>query len=98
MLPSARRRVSARPPRPPKASRVEPAFDVQSFLASTGLGRRVATFRRKETVFSQGNPAKNVMYIQEGGIKLTVVNKVGKEAVVAILGPGDFIGEGCLAG
>jgi len=58
----------------------------------------VATFRRKETVFSQGNPAKNVMYIQEGGIKLTVVNKVGKEAVVAILGPGDFCGEGCLAG
>ncbi len=58
----------------------------------------MATFRRKETVFSQGDPAKHVMYIQEGGIKLKVVNKVGKEAVVAILGPGDFCGEGCLAG
>ncbi len=55
-------------------------------------------FRRKETVFAQGDPAKHVMYIQEGGVKLTVVNETGKEAVVAILGPGDFFGEGCLAG
>ena len=68
------------------------------FLDSAGLGRKVAKFRGKETVFSQGDPAKNVMYIQEGGVKLTVVNKAGKEAVVAILGPGDFFGEGCLAG
>jgi CRP/FNR family transcriptional regulator, cyclic AMP receptor protein len=68
------------------------------FLDSTGLGRKVANFRRKETVFSQGDPAKNVMYIREGGVKLTVVQETGKEAVVAILGPGDFFGEGCLAG
>jgi CRP/FNR family transcriptional regulator, cyclic AMP receptor protein len=74
------------------------AFDVQLFLDSTGLGRTVGKFRRKETVFTQGDPAKNVMYIQEGGVKLTVVNETGKEAVVAILGPGDFFGEGCLAG
>jgi len=74
------------------------AFDVQLFLDSTGLGRTVGKFRRKETVFAQGDPAKNVMYIQEGGVKLTVVNETGKEAVVAILGPGDFFGEGCLAG
>jgi CRP/FNR family cyclic AMP-dependent transcriptional regulator len=73
-------------------------FDVKSFLESTGLGRRVAKFERKETVFAQGDPAKNVMYIQKGGVKLTVVNESGKEAVVAILGPGDFFGEGCLAG
>ena len=53
---------------------------------------------KKETVFAQGDPAENVMYIQEGGVKLTVVNEPGKEAVVAILGPGDFLGEGCLAG
>jgi CRP-like cAMP-binding protein len=71
---------------------------VKLFLDSAGLGRRVAKFRGKETVFAQGNPAQSVMYIQEGGVKLTVLNEVGKEAVVAILGPGDFFGEGCLAG
>ena len=71
---------------------------MKSFLESTGLGRKVRKFRGKETVFAQGDPAKNVMYIQEGGVKLTVVNESGKEAVVAILGPGDFFGEGCLAG
>ncbi|HVB56251.1 MAG TPA: Crp/Fnr family transcriptional regulator [Candidatus Acidoferrales bacterium] len=75
-----------------------PAFDVQSFLDSAGLGRKVAKFRGKETVFAQGDPARNVMYIQDGGVKLTVVNKMGKEAVVALLKPGDFLGEGCLAG
>ena len=68
------------------------------FLDSAGLGRKVSKFREKRTVFTQGNPAKNVMYIQEGGVKLTVVNETGKEAVVAILGPGDFFGEGCLTG
>ncbi|HWY42927.1 MAG TPA: Crp/Fnr family transcriptional regulator [Candidatus Sulfotelmatobacter sp.] len=71
---------------------------MKSFLDSTGLGRRVARFETKETVFSQGDSAKSVLYIQEGGVKLTVVNETGKEAVVAILGPGDFLGEGCLAG
>jgi CRP/FNR family transcriptional regulator, cyclic AMP receptor protein len=75
-----------------------PVFDVKLFLDSAGLGRKIAKFRRKETVFTQGDPAIQVMYIQEGGAKLTVVNKTGKEAVVAILGPGDFLGEGCLAG
>jgi CRP/FNR family transcriptional regulator, cyclic AMP receptor protein len=74
------------------------AFDAQSFLDSVGVGRNVHKFRAKETVFAQGDPAKQVMYIQEGGVKLTVVNETGKEAVVAILGPGDFFGEGCLAG
>jgi CRP/FNR family transcriptional regulator, cyclic AMP receptor protein len=75
-----------------------PVFDAQAFLDSAGLGRVVRKFRGKETVFAQGQPAKNVMYIREGGIRLTVVNETGKEAVVAILGPGDFFGEGCLAG
>ncbi len=68
------------------------------FLDSVGLGRRVDKFRAKETIFSQGDPARNVLYIQDGGVKLTVVNTTGKEAVVAILGPGDFVGEACLAG
>jgi len=81
-----------------KTSLRSPAFDVRLFLDSAGLGRKVGKFRGKEAVFLQGDPAKNVMYIQEGGVKLTVVNETGKEAVVAILGPGDFFGEGCLAG
>jgi CRP/FNR family cyclic AMP-dependent transcriptional regulator len=71
---------------------------VKLFLDSAGLGRGVAKFEAKEIVFSQGDPARNVMYLQEGGVKLTVVNEAGKEAVVAILGPGDFFAEGCLAG
>jgi CRP/FNR family cyclic AMP-dependent transcriptional regulator len=73
-------------------------FDVQSFLESAGLRRRINKFRGKETIFAQGDAATNVMYIQQGGVKLTVVNVAGKEAVLAILGPGDFVGEGCLAG
>src|ERR1700687_6219756 len=73
------------------------AFDAQSFLDSAGISRRIAEFPRKATIFAQGDPAKTVMYIQQGTVKLTVVNEVGKEAVVAVLGPGDFFGEGCLA-
>jgi CRP-like cAMP-binding protein len=78
--------------------KVKHAFDAQAFLDSAGLGRKVEKFRRKETVLAQGDPAKYVMYIQEGGVKLTVVNGTGKEAVLTILGPGDFFGEGCLTG
>ena len=83
---------------PKKAKLKKLGFDVKLFLDSTGLGRKVGKFRAKETVFAQGDPAKNVMYIQDGGVKLTVVNTSGREAVIAILGPGDFFGEGCLAG
>jgi CRP/FNR family cyclic AMP-dependent transcriptional regulator len=74
------------------------AFDAQAFLDSTGVARKVKEFKKAELVYSQGDTAQSVMYIQEGGVKLTVVNEVGKEAVVAILVPGDFLGEGCLAG
>jgi CRP/FNR family cyclic AMP-dependent transcriptional regulator len=73
-------------------------FNSQDFLDSAGVARKVTEFRRKETIFAQGDPAQNVMYIQKGGVRLSVLNEVGKEAVVAILGPGDFFGEGCLAG
>ncbi len=89
--------TKVRPP-PRKANSKSPAFDVKLFLDSAGVGRRVVKFRAKDIAFAQGDPAKNVLYIQEGGVKLTVVSKTGKEAVVAILGPGDFFGEGCLAG
>jgi CRP-like cAMP-binding protein len=99
MVYSAPRRVPVKVPRSAKkAISRSHAFDVRLFLDSAGLGRKVGKFKAKETVFGQGDPAKNVMYIQEGGVKLTVVNETGKEAVVAILGPGDFFGEGCLAG
>jgi len=70
----------------------EAAFDAQLFLQSNGLGRTIAKFRSKETIYSQDDSAKNVIYIQEGGVKLTVINSAGKEAVVEILGPGDFFG------
>jgi CRP-like cAMP-binding protein len=92
-------RVSARVrPSLKKSDPQNRVFDVKLFLDSAGLGRVVRKFRGNETVLAQGAPAQNVMYIQEGGVKLSVVNEVGKEAVVAILGPGDFFGEGCLAG
>src|ERR1700674_4196388 len=93
------RRVSVKAPRSTKkANARSPAFNVELFLDSAGLRRTVDKFRGKETVFAQGDPAKDVMYIQEGGVKLSVVNETGKEAVVAILGQGDFLGGGCLAG
>src|ERR1700683_1957656 len=75
-----------------------PAFDAQAFLDSAGVARKVREFKKKETIFSQGDPAKNVLYIQKGSVGRSVGNENGKEAVVAILGPGDFFGEGCLAG
>lgn len=99
MASSSVRSVSVKVVRFPKKARSKNlGFDVKLFLDSTGLGRKVGKFRAKETVFAQGDPAKNVMYIQEGGVKLSVVNTSGREAVIAILGPGDFFGEGCLAG
>src|ERR1700728_1951900 len=73
-------------------------FNAQNFLDSAGVARKVAEFAKKQAVFSQGDPAKTVLYIQKGAVRLSVVNETGKEAVVAVLGPGDFFGEGCLAG
>ena len=73
-------------------------FDVQAFLDSAGLSRKVIEYRRSQKIYTQGDPATSVMYIQEGGVKLSVLNDVGKEAVLAILGPDDFFGEGGLAG
>ena len=79
-------------------SKRNPAFNAQAFLDSAGLARKVMEYGRSEKVYTQGEPAENVLYIQKGGIKLSVVNEVGKEAVVAMLGPGDFFGEGGMAG
>src|SRR5580692_11749350 len=73
-------------------------FDAQAFLDSAGVARRVREFKKTEVVYSQGDAATGVIYLQKGNVRLSVVSEGGKEAVVAILGPGDFFGEGCLAG
>jgi len=73
-------------------------FDPKVFLDTAGAARKVVEFKNAEVVYSQGDAATSIMYLQSGRIKLSVVNEVGKEAVVAILEPGDFFGEGCLAG
>lgn len=73
------------------------ALGAHVFLESAGQAGKIVEFPRKSVIFAQGVPAKTVMYIQQGAVKLSVVNEVGKEAVVATLGPGDFFGEGCLA-
>jgi CRP/FNR family cyclic AMP-dependent transcriptional regulator len=75
-----------------------PSFDLEDFLSSAGVARRVTEFRRKQRIFSQGDPADQVFYVQEGAVRLSVVSAAGKEAVVGTMGPSDFFGEGCLAG
>jgi CRP-like cAMP-binding protein len=74
------------------------SFDAEAFLETTGIARRIVEYRRSETIFAQGDPCESVLYIQAGGVKLSVLSKTGREAVVAMLGRGDFFGEGCLAG
>jgi CRP/FNR family transcriptional regulator, cyclic AMP receptor protein len=73
-------------------------FDPKLFLAKVGEGRTIAKYRKNQVVFSQGDRADAIFYIQEGKVKLTVVSNAGKEAVIGILTPGNFLGEGCLAG
>jgi CRP/FNR family cyclic AMP-dependent transcriptional regulator len=73
-------------------------FNVQAFLDSAGVARTIVEFQTKDVIFSQGDIGKDVMYIQKGAVKLSVVSKTGKEAIVAMLKPGDFVGEGALAG
>ena len=75
-----------------------PPFDVRAFLDSAGISRRIARYARASVVFAQGGPANSVFYIQQGGVKLSVLSRGGREAIVATLAPGDFFGEGCLAG
>ena len=75
----------------------KPTFDAAAFLMSAGLGRRIVQLEPKETFFSQGDPADSVFYLQKGRAKITVVSKAGKEATIAILSAGDFVGEGALA-
>jgi CRP-like cAMP-binding protein len=74
------------------------AFDAHAFLNSDSVAKKVVRYESKETVFTQGDPATGVLYIQRGVVKLVVVNETGKEVVVMMLGQGDFFGDGCLAG
>jgi len=85
--------MARKPPSTPPDS-----FDVQAFLKSAGVSARTVRFATGALVFSQGAQANSVFYVQEGGAKLAVLSSAGKEAVVAMLGPSDFFGEGCLAG
>ena len=78
-------------------SKKKGTFNTQAFLDTAGLARKIKQLKGAEVVYSQGDAAKSVMYLQEGRVKLSVVSEIGKEAVVAILEPGDFFGEGCLA-
>jgi CRP/FNR family cyclic AMP-dependent transcriptional regulator len=73
------------------------SFNPQVYLDSVGVSRKVGEFRKKQTIFAQGDSADKVMYVQKGSVKFTVVNESGKEAVVAIFGTGDFFGEGAIA-
>src|SRR4030081_3079560 len=80
-----------------KAKKAE-SFGVQQYLSNAGVSRRIAKFKKRQVIFSQDDPCDDVLYIQSGNAKLTIVNPQGKEAVLAIVGPGDFLGEGCIIG
>jgi CRP/FNR family transcriptional regulator, cyclic AMP receptor protein len=72
-------------------------FDPETFLATAGIGRKLMNVARKEVLFTQGEPANTIFYIQQGRLKLSVVSKRGKEATIALLGAGEFVGESCIA-
>jgi CRP/FNR family transcriptional regulator, cyclic AMP receptor protein len=74
------------------------AFDLQAFLESAGVAKTLVTYPRGAAIFTQGSPAEDVLYIRRGDVKLSVISSAGREAVVGMLGPGEFFGEGCLAG
>jgi CRP/FNR family cyclic AMP-dependent transcriptional regulator len=73
-------------------------FSAQTFLDSAGIARKIVEYRRTEVIFTQGDLCEHVLYIQKGGVKLSLLSKTGRQAVVAMLGPDEFFGEGCLAG
>src|SRR6201982_3807224 len=89
--------LNMKPNKQKKNGKVD-SFDPQVFLDTAGVARKVAEFRRGESIYSQGELAESVMYVQKGGVKLSVVNGSGREAGVAMFGRSDFFGEGCMAG
>jgi CRP-like cAMP-binding protein len=84
--------------RKPSIRAASPPFNAQAFLDSAGVAKTVVEFEQGDAIFTQGDLCEHVMYLRKGAVKLSVLSKTGKEAVVAMLGPGDFFGEGCLAG
>jgi CRP/FNR family transcriptional regulator, cyclic AMP receptor protein len=86
------------PPRKKNAKTAGLAFDAQSFLDSAGISKKIVEYRPLATIFSQGDPSDTILYIQKGAVRLSVLSHAGKEAIVGMLGPGDFLGEGALAG
>jgi CRP/FNR family transcriptional regulator, cyclic AMP receptor protein len=89
---------SVPPKTPPLLPQVRRPFDVEAYLESRSPAGKVVKYRRGAVIFSQGDPGRDVRYLQKGGVKVSVLSRIGKEAVVAMLGPGDFFGEGALAG
>ena len=81
-----------------RATKAKSSFDPKVFLARADRGRAVARYRKNDCIFAQGDPADSIFYVQDGRVKLTVLSRQAKEAVVAMLATGDFFGEGCLAG
>ena len=94
------REPKSKPAKRSKSSKTAeaPLFDAAAFLATAGVGRNIATYSKKEVLFTQGDDADAVFYIKRGKVKVAVLSKDGKEAVVALLGPDEFVGEGCLLG
>lgn len=86
------------PKGPAVKSKPDGTFNAQAFLDSAGVARRIVEYRRADVIYTQGDPCESVLYIQKGGVRISVLSKTGREAVVAILGAGDFFGEGGLAG
>jgi CRP-like cAMP-binding protein len=84
--------------KPSKPKSTIPVFEAQAFLDSADITRKIAEFRPAAVIFAQGDPCDSVIYIQKGAVRLSVLSHSGKEAIVAMLGPGDFLGEGALAG
>jgi len=74
------------------------AFDVETYLNTAGIARKIVHYRKGEQIYSQGESSRCVLYLQQGGVKLTITSSRGKEAIIALLYPGDFFGEGCIAG
>jgi CRP/FNR family cyclic AMP-dependent transcriptional regulator len=88
----------ARPTKKVEAKPIMPAFDARTFLESAGITKTTVEYRPAAVIFAQGDGSDSVMYIQEGAVRLSVLSDSGKEAIVGMLGPGDFVGEGALAG
>jgi len=95
---ASRRRLGVTETREARLASAAPPFDPKEFLATVNGGRTISAYRKDETVFAQGDAADSVFYIQKGKVKITVLSEQGKEAVVAMLGPDEFCGEGCLTG